>query len=82
MRLKLHYDTMLRNSAFNLNLRRCTEELSAAAAMDVLYAYVLAHQDDFDVRSVTHSLPLQPAVPQHHTTSTGRFWYVASRAER
>ena len=26
------------------------EELSAAAALDVLYGYVLAHQDDFDVR--------------------------------
>ena len=26
------------------------EQLSAAAALDVLYGYVLAHQDDFDVR--------------------------------
>ena len=26
------------------------EELSASAALDVLYGYVLAHQDDFDVR--------------------------------
>ena len=26
------------------------EELSASAALDVLYRYVLAHQDDFDVR--------------------------------
>ena len=59
------------------------EELSAAAAMDVLYAYVLAHQDDFDVRSVTHchvNLPCRSTIPpqfghfaSHDTTRCGHF---------
>ena len=43
------YDTFLAPVLCALMFAR-PEELSAAAALDVLYGYVLAHQDDFDVR--------------------------------